>query len=54
MTVFEKPIPEMVKDLLKYRRLARKEIKAWTEFYQDNEKMLSFYQGFKYKKPNKL
>jgi len=51
MTVFEKPIPEIVKDLLKFRRICKKEIKLWQEAQIDNEKMLSFYQGFSYKKP---
>jgi hypothetical protein len=54
MTVFDKPIPEIVKDLLKFRRLCKKEIKLWQEAQIDNEKMLSFYLGFAYKCPNEL
>lgn len=54
MTTFHKPIPEIVKDLLKFRRLCKKEIKEWEKAQLDNEKMLSFYQGFAYKCPKEL
>lgn len=36
------------------RKLCKQEIAEWLKFQQDTEKMLMWYQGFKYRCPKEL